>query len=721
MKNSVLTSSRSSPTMNRTIDSTLDPIQQRTRTAMLKAADLAHFALSLEKDQQWVEALDAYSEVCSFFKKIMEGADSKDLHDLLYLYHQYSKRLTFLKDKVLSSGVAFPNQNSSLPLPSPPGSPQSSKLNPINSTQEPDPPSPRFIRNRSESYTTPSNPSPLSNVRRPSLAPTCPLPPIPATPTVSHFPKTLLKKPSESSFGSTSVYSSQFFQSNSRGVDCKKNTSNNIGSDFDEQSRRPFEVNFTSTLKDRQEPRRPLDLNSIPENDEFKTIKPSPRSLFKKGDIKSQSKPRLTHNPSMPNLSGPRPLKIEANLLSTNDKKLYRTLDTPLLNKHRRDSYAIPPDWDFSRANGFSSPKDATFISAAIQPRNNPRMLFNNDKNSTDNLTHHSPEASTSSLIESSPDSSPLLSFNSISNSTSDDISFSALPGPSPMTRSHTSPDGPPLSIYTQLPVRSAVELMSPTSINSPLLSSDFYGLFTPKYNLSIFQVLWNEEVQSKPIWRSPPKSMALRPLWQIECLRQTLTTGGFVGSKRIFISPSIWKQSGLKLPGLDVKIHVLTYLLEYLTRLGEHWLEDVLGIRQGLDDLEALASNMHQTLASKLEVIPPLRRSQNSATTALFSLANKISKSVERFQASVSREKLEDNTSYLELLVKFFDSCKFIEDWYLHFTSRNSFHNIHTDIVQRLQRFLDFLNSVIVVFVLHDLSICLTKYFKRIRELALE
>lgn len=719
MKTPILTSSRSSPTMNRTIDSTLDPIQQRTRTAMLKASKLANFALDLEKEQQWVEALDAYSEVCTFFKKIMEGADSKDLHDLIYLYQQYSKRLNFLKNKVVSSGKSLTQQNTLLLPPSPPGSPQLTKTNPLNSAQESNPTSPRFIRNRSESYTTPSKPSPLSNIRRPSLAPTCPLPPIPTTPAVSQFPVTLSKKPSETSLRSF-VHDSKTYQSNFRGTEDKK-TATNLSSDLDSQSRRPFEVSFTSPLKGRQESRRPLDLNSIPEITESGTLKSRSRGLFKKGDVSPQSKPRLTHNPSMPNLSGTRPLKIDVNSLSTCDKKLYRTLDTPLFSNHRRDSYAVPPEYDFTRPGGFSSPKDNSFLFEAVLPRSTSRITSKNDHNHTDFLTQYSPEASNSSLIDSSPDSSPRLSFNSISNSTLDDISFTGLPGPSSMIRSHTSPHGPPLSIYTQLPVRSAAELLSPNNLNSPLPSSDFYSAFTPKYNLSIFQVLWNEEVLSKPIWRSPPKSAALRPLWQIGCLQQTLTTGGFVGSKRIFISPSIWKQSGLKLPGLDVKIHVLTYLQEYLTRLGEHWLEDVLGIRQGLEDLEALTSNMHQTLASKLEVIPPLRRSQNSATTALFSLANKISKSVERFQASVSRDKLEDNTSYLELLVKFFDSCKFIENWYLHFTNRNSLHTIHTAIVQRLQRFLEFLNSVIIVFVLNDLNICLAKYFKRIRELALE
>lgn len=55
----------------------------------------------------------------------------------------------------------------------------------------------------------------------------------------------------------------------------------------------------------------------------------------------------------------------------------------------------------------------------------------------------------------------------------------------------------------------------------------------------------------------------------------------------------------------------------DYLCRLKEHWVEDVLGLTQGLEDLDALTLNTHQALASKFSFIPPLKRSQVSDALA--------------------------------------------------------------------------------------------------------
>ncbi|KAJ9081169.1 hypothetical protein DSO57_1017532 [Entomophthora muscae] len=283
---------------------------------------------------------------------------------------------------------------------------------------------------------------------------------------------------------------------------------------------------------------------------------------------------------------------------------------------------------------------------------------------------------------------------------------------PSTSFHTRTVPEGLQLSIQTDISL-----LYSELNVISP-------QVLTPspsRASRTLFQILWREEIQSKPSWTPPPSIGLLRPLWHLSCIKQSIKVGGFIGTKRLFIQPAIWRQQGLKLPGLDVKIQTLAYLQDYLCRLKEHWVEDVLGLTQGLEDLDALTLNTHQALASKFSFVPPLKRSQNSATTALFSFASKISKSVERLQSNYSKDKVEGISAYLDLLVKFIDACGFIENWYIRFASKAITDTAYTPLLARIQRFLEFLNSVILTFVLNDLNTCLVKHLKRTRELANE
>lgn len=63
----------------------MEASQKRTRAMMNRAAELARVALDLEKELRWAEALKAYYEVCSYFKRILEVADSSDVSDILYV------------------------------------------------------------------------------------------------------------------------------------------------------------------------------------------------------------------------------------------------------------------------------------------------------------------------------------------------------------------------------------------------------------------------------------------------------------------------------------------------------------------------------------------------------------------------------------------------------------------------------------------------------------
>lgn len=67
------------------VDIAIEASQKRTRVMMAKAAELARVALDLEKELRWNEALSAYNDVCTYFKRILEVAESKDISDILFV------------------------------------------------------------------------------------------------------------------------------------------------------------------------------------------------------------------------------------------------------------------------------------------------------------------------------------------------------------------------------------------------------------------------------------------------------------------------------------------------------------------------------------------------------------------------------------------------------------------------------------------------------------
>ncbi|KAI0240198.1 hypothetical protein L0F63_000410, partial [Massospora cicadina] len=669
----------------------MDNTQKRTRAMMNKAAELARIALELEKDHRLEEALAAYSEVCSHFKRIIEVADSKDVSDVLFVLTQQNLEP--------SPTARYPSPEVSANPNNPGTAPQDAEAQDDSTLLKSVPATPRLGRLRSDSFTNLPTFSPQTSMRRPSLAP----------------PNLSLAKPLKKSSGLNSLSPERNLRPELK-IDSGEPVawsrfSRRIRSNPDEttsENRRCFyptqpdplssrnEAGMPHRLKEKQEPRRPLDLNSIPETEEsFQSL-----AAQKAGNTSSigpkpltRLKPRLTHNPSMPNLSRSARIPESATKGHASDKG-YSALGD-FYTPNWRDSRYISSSWGFDEILLFySSPSNATSLSlSSTEPTSAPDLELGS---SLDNSAqcHAIGEAPSPARFLTDDKAQP--------------------PGTDFMNRTGIVFKGLQLSIQTD-------DICRFNEQPSPATGSPQSPILTPcRNNQTLFQIIGREEIQSKPAWKPPPSIGLLRPLWHLACIRDTITVGGFLGSKRNFIHPHIWRQPGIRIPGSEVKLQALAYLHDYLCRLREHWVDDVLGVRQGLEDLEALTLNTHHALASKLSFIPPLKRSQNSATTALFSFANRISKSVERFQANYVKDKVEDNSAYLDWLVKFIDSCKFL-GLVRPIRQQSHYRPRLYPLLARIQRFLEFINSVILAFIQQDLHMCLAKYLKRTRELAIE
>ncbi|KAI9290721.1 hypothetical protein K502DRAFT_181934 [Neoconidiobolus thromboides FSU 785] len=201
-----------------------------------------------------------------------------------------------------------------------------------------------------------------------------------------------------------------------------------------------------------------------------------------------------------------------------------------------------------------------------------------------------------------------------------------------------------------------------------------------------------------------------------MKCLKNSMEAGSYIGSKRIYIHPMIWNQNGIRVSYLDLKMEKLEILSLIFARIQEHWKEDVLGIQASFEELESIINEIQDLFSTKFDYIPKVKKTQKIATVALMSIANKISKSVDRIQATYTKEKQEESNEYTNLMIKFFESSEFLEEWYNYYHEKNNLESNPSIIIilQKIQRIIEFLDSVIVRLISEDLSLYLTKYFKR-------
>ncbi|KAJ9081168.1 hypothetical protein DSO57_1017531 [Entomophthora muscae] len=263
------------------VDIAIEASQKRTRTMMAKAAELAIVALDLEKELRWSEALTAYIEVCSYFKRILEVAESKDISDILFVYHKYSKRMAYIRSKTKQqlpkdlSTSRYPKldaagTNSESALSQQPQE-ETSILNAKG-------PSPKYGRFRSDSYTNPPTSSPLVSPRRPSLAsPSSSLAQAARSPNSRNLPAGRLSrydlKPDTLDTSELSRFSRRIASSPNERV---------IASAVGRKEANSLQTNIPTSkyketpppsLKEKQELGRLLDLKSIPETEEKSSIR----------------------------------------------------------------------------------------------------------------------------------------------------------------------------------------------------------------------------------------------------------------------------------------------------------------------------------------------------------------------------------------------------------------------------------------------------------------
>ncbi|KAF9577039.1 hypothetical protein BGW38_008011 [Lunasporangiospora selenospora] len=88
------------------------------------------------------------------------------------------------------------------------------------------------------------------------------------------------------------------------------------------------------------------------------------------------------------------------------------------------------------------------------------------------------------------------------------------------------------------------------------------------------------------------------------------------------------------------------------------------------------------------------------------------FSKSV---QKSIGNDKVEDSSSYTEVVLRLMQSSYFLESMLRHYSALSPALQTHIQIIKRLRRVCDVLHHVICAFVVRDLGELMGKYVKRV------
>ncbi|KAI9290720.1 hypothetical protein K502DRAFT_181941 [Neoconidiobolus thromboides FSU 785] len=426
-------------------DNSLDPARQRINNMMVEAVELANKALKLEKESNWEEALTGYSEVCSFFKKMMENADSNDLQELLFVHHKYSRRLVFIRTKV-SEMKKKENKETKALNSTTLSKKKLNQVTPINTnisyeynrndydtTQSGVSLSPiktgNSARSLSDSKITPitsimkhnanmNNNSYSMNTSLNSAFNVYETSPVNYFSKNNNMRKTIIKKSSLPSI--TENYhklNSNITSTNNTNLYTWNETNQYLNS-----QRKSYDVNIernTTALDNVNELRRNIDLISIPETEENSSM--TNNLITKEKEIKGSAgrllKQRLAHMPSLPELSKTKTktnTSIIAKSLDNNNYYLNNNCqdnDNDNDNDSWRESCTLPTNFDINKEMEMIKSNHKNYIFATAKPR-----LNGNRKPSVDKYIE---KMESLSLLSPSSPSSPSIKKKFIFNSNS--------------------------------------------------------------------------------------------------------------------------------------------------------------------------------------------------------------------------------------------------------------------------------------------------------------
>eukprot|EP00128_Syssomonas_multiformis_P015764 Colp12_sorted_trinity150504_noHs@6505 len=217
-----------------------------------------------------------------------------------------------------------------------------------------------------------------------------------------------------------------------------------------------------------------------------------------------------------------------------------------------------------------------------------------------------------------------------------------------------------------------------------------------------------------------PPNSIYHRPYWLMRVLVRTMVTGGYF-THRLYVPRSLWLQQGAKLTGVTAKYLTCDTIHMYLLKLEKENIRDLSNwkaLEAELEDFCGVLDKMQNSLATKLAFVPELKTepAPGTATTisAMKDLGHLISKKFNQAQHNLLKEKIPDDSNYIELLINVLQKAQFLEEWLSFFETS---HDDCEGILAKLKRISDFFYSVVCAFVIRDFHALIDRHMKKMRQ----
>ncbi|KAK9696375.1 hypothetical protein K7432_012504 [Basidiobolus ranarum] len=268
----------------------------------------------------------------------------------------------------------------------------------------------------------------------------------------------------------------------------------------------------------------------------------------------------------------------------------------------------------------------------------------------------------------------------------------------------------------------------SPSTLSadpSPTGSYFINPIRRPCKGLTLFDIVLEEPQEGASLLEQSPQKLELQPFWLMRCFERSMVSGGFISNK-MYIPRSLWYQSGARLSAIEAKISacelITATLYNMALSLGQnipptsttpatHFKElDIVILLKELESFDTVLYSVQNNLAKKLSFIESIKKSQSS----FLSLGNRITKSLERM--TTSRDKIDDVSLYIDVLIKLFQTCQILDHWIKQFHAMSP-GELQAQALTRLARVSDFMNTVICAFVMRDLTVLMAKYMKRCKE----
>ncbi|CAA7266627.1 unnamed protein product [Cyclocybe aegerita] len=244
----------------------------------------------------------------------------------------------------------------------------------------------------------------------------------------------------------------------------------------------------------------------------------------------------------------------------------------------------------------------------------------------------------------------------------------------------------------------------------------------------------------TSPLPPAPPSDPLLKPYHMMHLLRTTMVspTGGYV-TRRLHVPCEVWSQGGAKLSNLDEKIRVVTILCDALEDLQSSSAEYfgagsissglALGIGSiGRKEAEAWLSKLEDFSNVCVGVVTSFGKKLGVGegfVSRKTTLGDKITRRLDKF---TNGKNLDSPTVYVQGLRKLFSHVQLLDEHTRAFLSQPvapayaAFPvDIRASVEQKLKRFSEFFATVVLSFVIRDLSQLIDKYVKQCEKLLLE